>query len=97
MKLVMQAMGPRTIVIIVPSCEGAVSGMYPNSPHAVPAFHSAFEVAAPTAAGIANALKIQGKDDIQVLAFAGDGGTFDIGLAALSGVTKTTMILSMSA
>jgi pyruvate ferredoxin oxidoreductase beta subunit/2-oxoisovalerate ferredoxin oxidoreductase beta subunit len=88
MKLVMQAMGPRTIVIIVPSCEGAVSGMYPNSPHAVPAFHSAFEIAAPTAAGIANALKIQGKDDIQVLAFAGDGGTFDIGLAALSGVTK---------
>jgi len=88
MKLVMQAMGPRTIVIIVPSCEGAVSGMFPNSPHAVPAFHSAFEIAAPTAAGIANALKIQGKDDIQVLAFAGDGGTFDIGLAALSGVTK---------
>jgi pyruvate/2-oxoacid:ferredoxin oxidoreductase beta subunit len=62
--------------------------MYPNSPHGVPAFHSAFEIAAPTAAGIANALKIQGKDDIQVLAFAGDGGTFDIGLAALSGVTK---------
>jgi pyruvate ferredoxin oxidoreductase beta subunit/2-oxoisovalerate ferredoxin oxidoreductase beta subunit len=88
MKLVMQAMGPRTIVIIVPSCEGAVSGMYPNSPHAVPAFHAAFEIAAPTAAGIANALKIQGKDDIQVLAFAGDGGTFDIGLAALSGVTQ---------
>src|SRR4030066_1555164 len=88
MKLVMQAMGPRTIVVIVPSCGGAVSGMYPNSPHAVPAFHSAFEIAAPTAAGIANALKIQGKDDIQVVAFAGDGGTFDIGLAALSGVTK---------
>jgi pyruvate ferredoxin oxidoreductase beta subunit/2-oxoisovalerate ferredoxin oxidoreductase beta subunit len=88
MKLVMQAMGPRSIVIIVPSCEGAISGVYPNSPHAVPAFHSAFEIAAPTAAGIANALKIQGKDDIQVVAFAGDGGTFDIGLAALSGVTK---------
>src|SRR4030042_1341765 len=88
MKLVMQALGPRTIVIIVPSCGGANSAVYPNSPHAVPAFHSAFEIAAPTAAGIANALKIQGKDDIQVVAFAGDGGTFDIGLAALSGVTK---------
>src|SRR5512139_376576 len=88
MKLVLQAMGPRTIVVIVPSCEGAISGVYPNSPHAVPAFHSAFEIAAPTAAGIANALKIQGKDDIQVVAFAGDGGTFDIGLAALSGVAK---------
>jgi pyruvate/2-oxoacid:ferredoxin oxidoreductase beta subunit len=48
-------------------------------------FHSAFEIAAPTAAGISQALKIQGKDDIPVLAFAGDGGTFDIGLQSLSG------------
>jgi pyruvate/2-oxoacid:ferredoxin oxidoreductase beta subunit len=54
----------------------------------VSTFHSAFEIAAPTAAGIANALKIQGKDDIQVVAFAGDGGTFDIGLQSLSGATK---------
>jgi pyruvate ferredoxin oxidoreductase beta subunit/2-oxoisovalerate ferredoxin oxidoreductase beta subunit len=53
----------------------------------MPSFHSAFEIAAPTAAGIANALKILGKTDIQAVAFAGDGGTFDIGLAALSGVT----------
>jgi pyruvate ferredoxin oxidoreductase beta subunit/2-oxoisovalerate ferredoxin oxidoreductase beta subunit len=48
-------------------------------------FHSAFEIAAPTAAGISAALKIQGKEDIPVLAFAGDGGTFDIGLQSLSG------------
>jgi len=88
MKLVMQAMGPRTIMVIVPSCEGSIGGLYPNTAYGVSTFHSAFEIAAPTAAGIANALKIQGKDDIQVLAFAGDGGTYDIGLAALSGVTK---------
>jgi pyruvate/2-oxoacid:ferredoxin oxidoreductase beta subunit len=88
MKLVLQAMGPRTIAVIVPSCEGAIGGVYPNTAYGVPTIHSAFEIAAPTAAGIANALKIQGKDDIQVLAFAGDGGTFDIGLQALSGVAK---------
>ena len=88
MKLVLQAMGPRTISVIVPSCEGAIGGVYPNTSYGVPTFHSAFEIAAPTAAGIANALKIQGKDDIQVLAFAGDGGTFDIGLQSLSGATK---------
>ncbi|NIO09604.1 MAG: pyruvate synthase subunit beta, partial [Deltaproteobacteria bacterium] len=28
---------------------------------------------------------VQGKEDIPVLAFAGDGGTFDIGLQSLSG------------
>ncbi len=88
MKLVLQAMGPRTIAVIVPSCEGAIGGVYPNTAYGVPTIHSAFEIAAPTAAGIANALKIQGKKDIQVLAFAGDGGTFDIGLQALSGVAK---------
>ncbi len=88
MKLVLQAMGPRTIAVIVPSCEGAIGGVYPNTSYGVPTLHSAFEIAAPTAAGIANALKIQGKDDIQVVAFAGDGGTFDIGLQALSGVMK---------
>src|SRR5512143_2060794 len=88
MKLVLQAMGPRTIAVIVPSCEGAIGGVYPNTAYGVPTIHSAFEIAAPTAAGISNALKIQGKDDIQVLAFAGDGGTFDIGLQALSGVAK---------
>jgi pyruvate/2-oxoacid:ferredoxin oxidoreductase beta subunit len=88
MKLVLQAMGARTIAVIVPSCEGAIGGVYPNTAYGVPTIHSAFEIAAPTAAGIANGLKVQGKTDIQVVAFAGDGGTFDIGLSALSGVTK---------
>ena len=71
MKLVLQAMGPRTIAVIVPSCEGSIGGVYPVTAYGVSTFHSAFEIAAPTAAGIANALKIQGKDDIQVVAFAG--------------------------
>jgi len=88
MKLVLQTMGPRTIAVIVPSCEGAIGGVYPNTAYGVPTFHSAFEIAAPTAAGIANGLKIQGITDVQTVAFAGDGGTFDIGLNALSGVAK---------
>src|SRR5512143_1871263 len=88
MKLVFQAMGPRTIAVIVPSCEGAIGGVYPITAYGVSTIHSAFEIAAPTAAGIANGLKIQGKTDIQVVAFAGDGGTFDIGLQALSGAAK---------
>jgi pyruvate/2-oxoacid:ferredoxin oxidoreductase beta subunit len=76
MRMVLRAMGPTTVV---------TSGPYPYSSLGVPAFHSAFEIAAPTAAGIAAALKVQGKEDIRVLAFAGDGGTFDIGLQSLSG------------
>ena len=85
MRMVLRAMGPRVIVVVVPSCVAVISGPFPNAALKVPAFHSAFEIAAPTAAGISYALKIQGIDDIPVLAFAGDGGTFDIGLQSLSG------------
>jgi pyruvate ferredoxin oxidoreductase beta subunit/2-oxoisovalerate ferredoxin oxidoreductase beta subunit len=83
--MVLRAMGPKTVVVVVPSCVAVTSGPYPYAALGVPAFHSAFEIAAPTAAGIAAALKAQGKEDIPVLAFAGDGGTFDIGLQSLSG------------
>jgi 2-oxoisovalerate ferredoxin oxidoreductase beta subunit len=85
MRMVLRAMGPRVIVVVVPSCVAVVSGPFPNAALGVPAFHSAFEIAAPTAAGISSALKIQGINDVPVLAFAGDGGTFDIGLQSLSG------------
>lgn len=85
MRMVLRAMGRRVIVVVVPSCVAVVSGPFPNAALKVPAFHSAFEIAAPTAAGISSALKLQGVDDIPVLAFAGDGGTFDIGLQSLSG------------
>lgn len=85
MRLVLKALGEKTIVVIIPSCVGIISAAYPNSTLTVPCFHSAFEIAAPTAAGIACALKIKGEKDTTVLAFAGDGGTFDIGLQSLSG------------
>jgi pyruvate/2-oxoacid:ferredoxin oxidoreductase beta subunit len=85
MRMVLRALGNHAVVVVVPSCVAIVSGPFPHSALDVPLFHSAFEIAAPTAAGISNALKVQGKDDIPVLAFAGDGGTFDIGLQSLSG------------
>jgi pyruvate/2-oxoacid:ferredoxin oxidoreductase beta subunit len=85
MRLVLKALGEKTIVVIIPSCVGVISAAYPNRSLTVPCFHSAFEIAAPTAAGIACALKIKGEEDTTVLAFAGDGGTFDIGLQSLSG------------
>jgi len=84
MRMVLRALGNRAVVVVVPSCVAVVSGPFPNAAFDIPLFHSAFEIAAPTAAGISNALKVQGIDDIPVLAFAGDGGTFDIGLQSLS-------------
>jgi pyruvate/2-oxoacid:ferredoxin oxidoreductase beta subunit len=85
MRLVLKVLGEKTIVVIIPGCQSVISANFPNSGLTVPCFHSAFEIAAPTAAGIANALKIRGEEDVNVLAIAGDGGTFDIGLQSLSG------------
>jgi pyruvate/2-oxoacid:ferredoxin oxidoreductase beta subunit len=85
MRLVLRAIGTRVIVVTVPSCVSVIAGPFPHAVSDVPYYHAAFEVAAASAAGIANALKIQGRQDIPVVAFAGDGGTFDIGLQSLSG------------
>jgi pyruvate/2-oxoacid:ferredoxin oxidoreductase beta subunit len=85
MRLVLKVLGEKTIVVIIPGCHAVISANYPNTVLTVPCFHSAFEIAAPTAAGIANALKIRGDEETTVLAIAGDGGTFDIGLQSLSG------------
>jgi pyruvate ferredoxin oxidoreductase beta subunit/2-oxoisovalerate ferredoxin oxidoreductase beta subunit len=85
MRLVLKVLGENTIIVIIPGCQSVISANFPNSGVTVPCFHSAFEIAAPTAAGIANALKIRGEEDTNVLAIAGDGGTFDIGLQSLSG------------
>jgi len=85
MRLVLRAIGAKAIVVTIPSCVSVIAGPFPHSVANLPYYHAAFEVAAPSAAGISNALKIQGKQDISVLAFAGDGGTFDIGLQSLSG------------
>ncbi|MHB8091538.1 MAG: thiamine pyrophosphate-dependent enzyme [Syntrophales bacterium] len=85
MRLALKVLGEKTIVVIIPGCHAVISANYPNSVLTVPAFHSAFEIAAPTAAGIASALKLRGDNDTTVLAIGGDGGTFDIGLQSLSG------------
>jgi pyruvate/2-oxoacid:ferredoxin oxidoreductase beta subunit len=84
-RLALKVLGEKTVMVILPSCVGVISGNYPVSAFNVPCFHSAFEIAAPTASGIAKALEIQGRDDVTVLTLAGDGGTFDIGLQSLSG------------
>jgi pyruvate ferredoxin oxidoreductase beta subunit len=71
-----------------------VSSIYPYTSWAVPWLHTAFETAAANASGIDAALKIlrkKGKvkqEHIDIIAFAGDGGTYDIGFQALSGAVE---------
>jgi len=84
MRYALKALGPRTIMAIPPSCAGVFAGGFPFSAIRVPVLRVAFEATAISASGIRAALDAMGKRDIHVLAWAGDGGTFDIGLQALS-------------
>jgi pyruvate/2-oxoacid:ferredoxin oxidoreductase beta subunit len=85
LKLVLQAVGKKTIAVVIPGCIGIIIGPYPFSTFKIPFFHTAFETAAATAAGISNALLSKGDEETVVIALAGDGGTADIGLQSLSG------------
>jgi pyruvate/2-oxoacid:ferredoxin oxidoreductase beta subunit len=88
MRLVLKALGPKTIVALPACCWTIVAGPWPQSSLGVPLYHTAFETAASAASGIRAALDLQGDTDTTVLAWAGDGGTFDIGLQALSGAAE---------
>jgi pyruvate/2-oxoacid:ferredoxin oxidoreductase beta subunit len=54
----------------------------------IPVVNCAFETAAVTAAGVRAGLDLRGDKDAHVVAIAGDGGTYDIGLQALSGAAE---------
>jgi pyruvate ferredoxin oxidoreductase beta subunit/2-oxoisovalerate ferredoxin oxidoreductase beta subunit len=88
MRLALKALGPKTMVALPACCWTIVAGPYPQSSLGVPLYHTAFETAASTAAGIRAALDMQGDTETTVVAWAGDGGTFDIGLQSLSGAAE---------
>ncbi|WP_084073023.1 thiamine pyrophosphate-dependent enzyme [Demequina sp. NBRC 110052] len=76
----------KLIVANATGCLEVFSTLYPESAWKPPWIHSVFANAAAVATGIASSLHAQGKDDVRVLAQGGDGGTVDIGLAAVSGM-----------
>ncbi|MFQ5711965.1 MAG: thiamine pyrophosphate-dependent enzyme [Candidatus Geothermarchaeales archaeon] len=86
LRLFLKILGQRTILVDPAGCIAIVQSPYPHSSFGVITINSAFETAAATASGIASALEMRGLDDVTVLAWAGDGATFDIGLQALSSV-----------
>ncbi len=84
MRQVLKVMGSKTIVALTTGCWAVIDGPFPYTAVKVPLLHGAFGTAASMARGLRAALDIQGKEDVQVLAWGGDGATFDIGMTALS-------------
>ncbi len=81
----LKALGKQTIVIIPPGCSTLIGGLFPKNSLYVPILNVPFATAAACASGVSRSLKQKGKNEVQVMVWAGDGATFDIGLQALSG------------
>lgn len=88
MKFALKALGRKTIMIIPASCWGVIAGPHPQTALKVPILHTAFATSGATASGIRAALDIKGDTETTVVAWAGDGGTHDIGFQSLSGAVE---------
>jgi len=88
LRYALKALGKNTIMIVPASCTSIVLGPVPTSSVKIPVLNIAFAAAAATASGMSEALDILGKKNINVLVWAGDGGTVDIGLQGLSGAAE---------
>ena len=77
------------MIMVVPACCTAViESLHPKTSFGIPTMNIAFEAAAAGASGVEAGFRKQGREDITVVAWAGDGGTYDIGIQALSGALE---------
>jgi len=84
-----------TVVVNATGCLEVATTRYPTTAWNVPWLHVAFENAAAVASGVESAQRALRRrhalpegEDVAVVVFAGDGGTYDIGLQALSGALE---------
>ena len=87
-RLAFKALGPKTVFVVPACCTSVIQSAFPHTAFAVPCLNIAFEAAAAAASGVVAAYEQRGVKDVTVLAWAGDGGTADIGIQALSGAAE---------
>ena len=85
LRLALKVIGPRVFTVTPANCMSAVSFLYPVMPFYVNALGGSFPATAAILSGMEAAAQALGYEDYYVVGFAGDGGTADIGLQALSG------------
>ncbi len=91
-QVLLAADGP-VVVGTATGCLEVATTLYPYTSWKVPWIHNAFENVAATISGVETAYRVfkeKGKIDkeFHFIAFGGDGGTYDIGLQALSGALE---------
>lgn len=82
------ARGTHELQVVIPACCGIVTaGHYPVSSYGAPTVASTFASSAAVAAGLALVMEMNNEDK-RAVCFAGDGGTYDIGMATLSAAAE---------
>jgi pyruvate/2-oxoacid:ferredoxin oxidoreductase beta subunit len=83
-----EALGATMPTLVVPACCAAVTpGAFPASAYGVPTAETTFASSAAVATGVARVRQLNGETD-PTICWAGDGGTYDIGLATLSAAAE---------
>jgi pyruvate ferredoxin oxidoreductase beta subunit len=84
LRYVLKAAGADSVLVVPACCTSVIQGMYPRTAVNIPVYNIAFAAAAACASGMSAAYQKKGAST-NVIVYAGDGGTVDIGLQALSG------------
>jgi len=88
-RIALKALGPNTIITVPASCLTVLHGMQGFCTTKVSVLHTPFATTGASASGIVASLEDKGlAEDVNVVAFAGDGGTVDIGIQSLSGAVE---------
>ena len=87
-RYVLKALRENTILTIPASCLTVLHGLYPITSVTIPCINCTFASTAASASGIVAGLNAVNRSDITVVAVAGDGGSYDIGIQALSGAAE---------
>ena len=88
MRLLLKGLGPRTIVSVPACCWTVIATPYPTTALGVPMLDNPIEATGASISGLRAAADAMGFEDLNIVGFAGDGGTSDIGLQALSGMLE---------
>lgn len=87
-RMALKVLGPETVIVTTPSCLLGVTTFYPQLAFKVPCVNITFPSTAAAISGVVAGLRRRGKSRVKVVGLAGDGGTVDIGLQALSGAIE---------
>jgi pyruvate ferredoxin oxidoreductase beta subunit len=93
LRIAFKALGSNTILVVVASCTSVLQGSYPLSAINLPLMNVAFATGGASASGVVAGIEALAKrgeieEKPNVLVWAGDGGTYDIGIQALSGAAE---------